>query len=71
MTRSSRSNYKTSKLTPTKMDIKRTTTETIPSNNHTSPNQLSNSSEKKPFRQTTERYRLPCKESSVFGGQNL
>ena len=31
------------------MDTKRTTTETIPSNYHTSPNQLSNSSEKNLF----------------------
>ena len=31
------------------MDTKRTTTETTPSNNHTSPNQLSNSSEKNLF----------------------
>ena len=49
MTRSSRGNCETSKLTPTKMNIKRTTTETTPSNNHISPNQLSNSSEKNLF----------------------
>ena len=49
MARSSRGNRKTSKLAPTKMDIKRTTTETTPSNNHTSPKQLSNSSEKNLF----------------------
>ena len=49
MTRSSRGNCKTSKLTPSKLNTKRTTTETAPSNNHTSPNQLSNSSEKDLF----------------------
>ena len=43
------SNSNTSKLTPTKMDTKRTTTETTPSSNHTSPNQLSNSSKKNLF----------------------
>ena len=49
MTRSSRGNCKTSKLTPSKLNTKSTTTETAPSNNHTSPNQLSNSSEKDLF----------------------
>ena len=43
------SNSNTSKLTPTKMDTKRITTETTPSSNHTSPNQLSNSSKKNLF----------------------
>ena len=48
MTRSSRSTYKTSKSTPTKMKTtKKTTTETTPSNNHTSPNNLSNGSDKR------------------------
>ena len=48
MTQSSRNTYKTSKLTPTKMETtKKTTKETTPSNNHTSPNHLSNSSDKR------------------------
>ena len=52
------------------MDTKRTTTETTPSNNHTSPNQLSNSSKKNLF-DKQQKDRLPWKESKIFGGQNL
>ena len=61
MTRSSRSTYKTSKSTPTKMETtKKTTTETTSSNNHTSPNQLSNSSDKR-ILETQQGYRFPDK----------
>ena len=39
---------------------KKTTTETTPSNNHTSPNQLSNSSDKR-ILETQQGYRFPDK----------
>ena len=72
MTRSSRSTYKTSKSTPTKMDTpKKTTTETTPSSNHTSPYHLSKSRDKRILETQTEGYRFPDKKSKVFGRQNF
>ena len=72
MTRSSRSNFKTAKSTPTKMETtKGTITETTPSNNRTSSlNHLSNSSDKSPLEKQQKDINYLIKKVRYLEGKN-